>query len=77
MQYSALMQGTGIAQLSSDERQRNLEGDVLALVTLIPTSGYIMGKPTPTRIDATVFGYLESVLSAPEFVLSAYIGSSY
>jgi hypothetical protein len=71
------MWGTGIARFAPEERQRKLEATLSAFVTLIPKSGYIMEKDTPTRIDAIAFGYLESLFSNPEFVSSPRIGSSY
>lgn len=65
---SAQLWDAGIARLSAEERQRYIEQCVQSFAVLIPRSGYIMGKSTPTRIDATAFGYLMAVLSYPEFV---------
>ncbi|KIM30576.1 hypothetical protein M408DRAFT_323363 [Serendipita vermifera MAFF 305830] len=57
---------TEISRITPEERQRNLESHVRALAAIIPKAGYIMGKATPTRIDATIFGFLTSLIRSPE-----------
>jgi hypothetical protein len=54
-----------VMKLTPTERQKNLAQFVEALANLIPSSGYILGKSTPTRIDATVFGFLASAFAYP------------
>lgn len=55
-----------LMKLTPQERQKNLENYVAALDALVPSSGYILGKGVPTRIDATVFGFLASAFRYPE-----------
>lgn len=66
---------SGIGRYTSQERQKNLEDTINALASIVPKFGYIMGKATPTRVDASVFGFLTSVLISAEYVSPIFIWS--
>ena len=68
LQVSAAMWSAGISRYSPTQRQNILEENVSAFSTLVPKSGYIMGKSIPTRVDATAFGFLASLSHSPECV---------
>lgn len=60
------MRSTGFALLTPEERDKDLRDKIKAMATFIPKSGYILGKPTPTRIDAIVFGYITGISYTPD-----------
>ncbi|PVF90812.1 hypothetical protein CPB86DRAFT_878824 [Serendipita vermifera] len=53
--------GTGLSRLSFEERRRDTRAYVSALSEFVPQTGYILGKSQPTRVDATVFGFLAAL----------------
>ncbi|CCA68640.1 hypothetical protein PIIN_02505 [Serendipita indica DSM 11827] len=57
---------TGYARLSDEERRTKVKKEIDALSAFIPSTGYIFGKSTPTRIDASVHGFLSANLRFPQ-----------
>ncbi|CAG7851479.1 SubName: Full=Uncharacterized protein {ECO:0000313/EMBL:CCA70086.1} [Serendipita indica DSM 11827] len=57
---------SGLSRLTDQERARDTKRFVVSVSTLVPQKGYIMGKSEPTRVDATIWGFLTGVYRAPQ-----------
>lgn len=60
--------GTGYARLSDEERRTKVKKEIDALSAFVPSTGYILGKSAPTRIDACVHGFLSANLRCGQLV---------